>query len=558
MINGISDQIEVILEKNYPSHARRKIDIPDISLFAVFQESVRQFGDRIAVSFENYNLTYTKLNEEVRRVSSGLSEMGFKKKDRLAVIMPNMPQYIILLLAATKLGVEVVDINPLYTFDEIRGIIEKTKSKVMFVYTDFLTKMVNLFPIHIEKLVVVRHWDDVRSPFNSFPVLKGLMGKDYLPKDSNIRFFNDLGINLKPVADVPINPKEDVAFVQFTGGTTGKAKGVLVSHYNIVSQLYVMENWARNLDKTDVEFISAVPFYHVFGITICIFLPLFIGAKINVIMNPGDMDGIKRFIEKGKNVVFPVIPLIIHGLCDSSAGRKVNHPGNLIVISGAAPLSNKIVNNFRNVFGVEIIEAYGLTEASPTVSMNPLVPGMNKSGSIGLPLPNTQIRIVDTKKGMVEVPLGERGEIIVKGPQVVEKYLDEVAKNITIKNGWLYTGDIGKFDKDGYLYLLDRKKDMIIVSGYSVYSSEVEDIIRTNPAVSECAIIGAPDDETGEAVMAFILLKQGKTLTELEIKEFCMKRMAPYKVPTRVNFADYLPRNALGKVMKKDLRELVK
>ncbi len=558
MIQNSVEQIEVILEKNYPGHARRKIDIPDISVYSMFKESVKKYGDRDAIHFQNNKITFSELNEKVETLSSGLHGMGLKKGDMIGVIIPNMPEYVYLLIACTKLGIVPVNINPLYTFNEIQSVVQATKLRTVFTHIYFFPKIANLFPVAIDRVVIINDSSVSKIPLSSIPIIRNLVEKEHSPVDRNIIPFEKLGEGMPPVPEEKFDSRKDRAFIQYTGGTTGRPRAALISHYNIISNVYILDEWSSNLARTDLTFISVVPFFHVYGLTTSIILPIFLGAKVNIIMDPMDNEGVMRIIEKNDNVVYPAIPALLNSLISVASGRKVTPGGTFIVMSGASGLQDNTREAFRAIFGVEIYEAYGLTEASPSVSLSPMDETMNRHGSVGMPLPNTKIRIVDLKTRKTDLPIGEKGEIAVNGPQIIREYLNDGIVEPVLKGDWLYTGDIGKMDNEGYLYIVDRKKDMILVSGYNVYSTEVEKVIMMNTKVSECAVVGVQDENAGEKVIAFVVVKNDKVLTQEELTEFCHKYLADYKVPTTVYFVKYLPKNPLGKILKKDLKLLLK
>ena len=557
MLLNSTEQIEIILEKNYPGHAKRNIEIPEVSIYSMFKESVRKYSDRDAIIFHNGKFTYSELNDNVERVSSGLHGMGLKKGDMVGVVVPNMPEYVILLMACTKLGIVPVNINPLYTFNEINTVVQNTKLRTIFTYLDFLPRIVNLFPLAVDRIVIIRDSNSSRITYNSIPLIKNLVERGQFPKDSNILSFENLGEGLPPVPEEKIDSRNDRAFIQYTGGTTGRPRAALISHYNVMSNLYIVDEWAKNLSKTDIVFISAVPFFHAYGLTISLLLPIFMGAKVYIIMNPLDSEPIIKIIEKNNNVVYPAIPALINLLITAASGKKITPGGSIYIMSGASSLQNETREAVKNIFGLKIYEAYGLTEASPSVTISPLDEKMVRNGSVGMPLPNTMVRIVDLKTRNTDMPIGEKGEIIVKGPQIINEYLNEGVVEQVLRNGWLYTGDIGKMDSEGYLYIVERRKDMIIVSGYNVYSSEVEKVIMATKKVEECAVVGAPDENTGEKVIAFVAVKNDKVLTQEELMDFCSKYLADYKVPSLVYFVEYLPKNPLGKILKKELKLLV-
>ena len=554
MYNNMEQKLEIIWEKNYPGYVRRKFDIPEISIYQMFKDSVSKYGSRESISFENTHRTYSELDKDVERIASGLSSLGLKYGDRLAILLPNCPQYVYLFLASAKIGVTIVNINPLYTFNEIKKIIDITKAKIIFVFAEFIAKIIDLFPTTLEKIVIVRTEIHIKNPLTSIPGLKNILFHEELPRDKNIMFMIDVGKNLPPVDEVPVNPKKDIASIHATGGIDGKPKTALISHYNFISEIYNINEFTKDISREDLSFIATPPFFHVFGLTITILFPLLIGARIEIFIDRYDLKSIIRVIEKNTNVFYPDIPTKFNTMIEDLGVSKISTGGALKIVSGASTLPTSLLEKFENKFSVKLCQGYGLTEACSVAAMCPNY-AMYRTGSSGFPFPNTSVKIVDIKTGTIDMPLGETGELIVKGPQVIDEYLDEKGKRPVKKNGWLYTGDIAKIDEDGYIYIMGRKKEMIMVSSVGVYPYEIENIIKQNPKVEECAVIGVPDLRTGEAVVAFIEVKKNKTLTMEEILEFCEKNMYFLKVPSYVLLIDHLPRNVLGKVIKNDLKK---
>ncbi len=555
MYNNTQERLEILWEKNYPAHARRKIDIPEISIYQMFKESVKKYGSREAIGFENMVKTYSELNNEVERIASGLSSMGLKKGDRIVVLLPNCPQYIYILLASAKIGVTIININPMYTFNEIKNSIEVAKSKIIFVFAEFITKVIALFPTTLEKIIVVRTEIHIKNPLSSIPGLKNVLFQEELPRDKNILFMIDVGKNLPPVKEELIDPKLDIATIHFTGGITGEPKPALISHYNLIANVYELNEWTKNIDRNDILFIATPPFFHVFGITVNILLPLLIGGKIQILSDRLDLEQIVKIIEKYPNVFYPDLPSKFNGMVEDYHIKKITPRGTVRIISTSSTLPASLRANFVNRFGIKLCQGYGLTEASPVVAMCPDNEDMERPNSVGLPLPNTSVRIVDLKTGTVDMPLGETGELLVKGPQVIEGFLNNASKQLVAKDGWLHTGDLGRVDENGYIYIMGRKKDMIKVKGVGVYPLEIEKIIRSNPKVENCAVIGVPDSITGESVVAFVEVRNNKTLSKEEILEYCRNNMYILKVPSDIIISDHLPKNPLGKVLKTELKK---
>jgi len=357
-----------------------------------------------------------------------------------------------------------------------------------------------------------------------------------IPKGEGIYAFQELLKYPINPPDVSIDPKEDVALFQYTGGTTGFPKAVMLTHYNLVVNAYQTIHWFPNLEWVAMNFSTLT------------------GSKI-ILVPRFNVRQVVKLIEKHRVTLFPGAPKIYIDIINMPDVEKYDLSSVKACISGSAPLPVKVKEEFERLTGAKLVEGYGLSEASPVTHANPIM-GLNKAGSIGIPFPDTDAKIVDTETGEREMPVGEPGELIVKGPQVMKGYWnrpEETAK--TLRNGWLYTGDIAKMDEDGYFYIVDRKKDMIIVSGYNVYPREVEEVFFQHPAVREVAVVGVPDPKTGERVKAFVVLKEGATVTEEELIEFCRQKLAKYKCPKEIEFRDELPKTFIGKVLRRKLRE---
>ncbi len=549
--------MEIIWEKNYPNNAKRRIEIPEVSIYQLFKEAVKNYGPKEAICFYNITKTYSEIEIDVERIASGLSALGLKRGDKLAVLLPNCLQYVYIFFACSKLGVTLVNINSYFTFNEIKNLISITKAKTIFVFVEYITKIIDLFPIALDKIIIVRTELYFTHILNSIPGLKTLLIHDELPRDKNIMFMIDVGKNLPPVDEVPVDPKKDIALIHFTGGVTGIPKGAAISHYNLISNIYILNEWLKDANKEELAVIGTTPYFHVFGISFTMILPMFFGAKIELITHPEDLNSIINAIEKNHNTFYPDLPARFSAFLEDMHIRKISVNGTLRVMSGASMLSESVRTNFKSKFGIKLYQGYGMTE-SPIVSLCPFDDDVDRGSSVGLPLPNTSVRIVDLKTGINDMPLGESGELIVKGPQVIKEYLTDTINKPAVKDGWLYTGDMARIDENGFIYITGRKKELILVSGMSVYPYEVEKFIKSNPKVEECAVVGMPDLMTEEAVVAFIVIKNSRTLTTEEIMDYCRKNMAKYKVPQVVLFVDHLPKNVLGKVLKNELKKLVK
>jgi long-chain acyl-CoA synthetase len=367
-----------------------------------------------------------------------------------------------------------------------------------------------------------------------------------------VLFWKDV-LRLSPTSErVEVNPKDDVAVFQYTGGTTGLPKAVMLTHFNLVANIYQLMEWFPDLSNKDV-FIGALPYFHSYGMTTSMNLPLAIGAKIVLIPDPRDLKRVLDSIHKHRATIYCGVPTMYNAINNYPDVKKYDLSSIKACISGAAPLPVEVKKEFEALTGGKLVEGYGLSETSPVTHANP-VNGVNKEGSIGLPLPDTIAVIVDAEGNVL--PMGEVGEIAIKGPQVMKGYykMDDETRE-TLVNGWLLTGDVGKIDEDGYFYIVDRKKDMIIAGGYNIYPREVEEVLYEHPDIVEAAVIGVPDPKRGETVKAFVVLKEGSQVTAEDIEKFCRERLAPYKVPRIIEFRSELPKSQVGKVLRRVLKE---
>ncbi len=546
--------------KHYSENVRATLEYPDKSLGELFIESTEKYPEREAIHFLGKRLTYRQLRDEVFKFANVLSQMGVKKGDRVSLMLANTPQSVIAYYAVLLLGGTVVQTNPMYTERELThqltdaevetilalDLVYPRLSKVSaqtplkrIIYTsikDYLPFPKNfLYPIKQKKDGM---WHDI-------PYGNGVYAYDKLMKSAS-------AARPEPVA---INPKEDLALLQYTGGTTGLPKGVMLTHRNlVVNTVQCMEWQEKKGDAQEQERVLAVlPFFHVYGMTVVMNLSVATGALM-IILPRFDVKEVLETIQKEKPTQFPGAPTMYIGLLNHPDVSQYDLSSIGICLSGSAPLAPEVQKQFEKLSnGGLLVEGYGLTEASPVTHSNPIY-GMRKVGSIGVPWPDTDARVVDDEGN--DVPVGEVGELIIRGPQVMLGYWnrpEETAK--TLRDGWLYTGDMARMDEDGYFYIVDRKKDMIIAGGFNIYPREVEDVLFEHPAVKEAAVVGVPDPYRGETVKAFIVLKEGQNVTEEELNQFCRENLAAYKVPRIYEFRNELPKTMVGKVLRRQLQE---
>ena len=552
------ENLDDVLKTSYPPWVHRHVEIPEISIYQALVNSAIKYSDRTAIDFMNTKISYRTLKTEVDTIASDLDGIGIKKGDKVAIMLPNIPQYITYFFAVLKLGGIVVQVNPLYTTREIKYEMEDSGCNVIVTMDEFVQKAMPLYPSITGKIIAVRVKDYLPPLISNIYALSNIRKNTKVVPDKNII------ISKRPVSirdtgkTAQINPEQDAALIQYTGGTTGEAKGAVLSHRNLISNAYQVIETLPEAYKEKTTYLSAIPFFHVYGMMTAMLTPIIQGSTIILVPDPRNTKMILSAIEKKKPTAFPGIPAMYHSLINYSNINKYNLKNVKICISGASSLPVELQKQFEKLTGSILVEGYGLSECSPVANVTPLVDEdrakYRRLGSVGLPAPDTYERIVSLEDGVSDMPVGEQGELLIKGPQVMMGYWNRPEENKKVlENGWLHTGDIARIDKDGYVYIVDRKKDLIIAGGYNIYPREVEDVIYENPKVSECAVIGIPDEHRGENVKA-VIVKKDSTLTEQEVIDFCRERLAVYKIPRIVEFRDSLPLTLVGKIDKKQLR----
>ncbi|MCU9593992.1 long-chain fatty acid--CoA ligase [Caldibacillus thermolactis] len=527
-----------VWQKLYPKHIQSEIVIPDLSLPDMLQETVKKYPNHSAIYFYGREMSYTELGQLTDKFGAALQEKGIKKGDRIAIMLPNSPQYIISYYGILKTGGIVTQVNPMYTPTELEYILNDSEAKAIVIYEPLLPVLEQVIHKTSVELVIKVN-------------LQGAASEDEVSID-----FNDFLYKAKgSILDIDIQPNEDVAVLQYTGGTTGRSKGAMLTHRNLYANvLQCYEFFKDFINPGEDRKLSVIPFFHVYGMTSCINLTILTGST-NIILPRFDVDEVLETIKNAKPNSFPGVPTMYIALLNHPKAKEYGIDSIKVVNSGSAPMPVEVMRSFEEQTGSKILEGYGLSEASPTTHCNPIF-GSRKPGSVGIGIPNTDYKIVDLATGTQELKPGEIGELIIKGPQVMKGYWNMPEETInTIRDGWLYTGDIAYMDDEGYLYIVDRKKDMIIASGYNVYPREVEEVLYEHPAIKEAVVIGIPDAYRGENVKAVIVLKEKTKLSENELIEYCREKLAPYKVPRVVEFREELPKTSVGKILRRRIRE---
>jgi len=545
---------------NYPSGVPATIDVGEYSsIVAVLDRATTDYRDRPAFSNLGKTLTYADIDRLSKQFAAYLlGELKLKKGDRVAIMLPNCLQYPIAIFGVLRAGLTVVNVNPMYTARELRHQLEDSGAKVILVLDNFGSTAQEV----LEHLPGVRAITSGLGDMLGFPkggivnfVLRHVrkMVPDYRIADA-VRFRDALTLGqMHALPEVAIG-QDDIAFLQYTGGTTGVAKGAMLTHANMIANMQQVGAWITlSLDRGQEIAIAALPLYHIFSLTACAMVFIRIGAHSVLVTNPRDMP---EFVKILKSVPFSILPgvnTLFNGLLNTPGFEQLDFSHLKVTLGGGMAVQRAVAEKWKQVTGCTLAEAYGLTETSPGVCINPL-DLKDYNGSIGLPLPSTDVCVKDDDGKMLSS--GEIGELCVKGPQVMKGYWqrpEETAK-VMDADGWLHTGDMARMDEKGYFYIVDRKKDMILVSGFNVYPNEIEDVVAMMPGVLEVAAIGVPDDKSGEAVKVFIVRKD-PALTADQVKAFCRENLTGYKLPRYIEFRDSLPKSNVGKILRKELRD---
>ncbi len=551
----------------YEPEVPRSIDYPREPLHEMLERTAQKYPDKTAVKLVlrylgpvllGGTMTYRQLLENVNRFAASLHALGVRKGDRVALMLPNLPQFVIAFFGALKVGAIVVNTNPTYTSREIEHQFADSGCETVVILSGFYDRLKEVQDhTQVKRVILADVPDYVPAPFNA--LVKRTVKKHGqmvdVPLGNGVYSFTQL-LAQHPEAPprVDIDP-DQVALFQYTGGTTGVPKAAMLTHYNLVANTIQVKSWMRTLEDGKERMMGAIPFFHVYGMTVAMLLAVYMGAENIIVPNPRPIDGVMKAIQKEKATVFPGVPTMYIGIINHPQVKEYDLRSVKACISGAAPLPMDVQIKFGEITGGRLVEGYGLTEAAPVTHCNPIY-GQRKAGSIGLPFPDVDARIFDYEK-FTEKAVGEEGELWLKGPQVMKGYYnrpDETAKTIT-EDGWLRTGDIARRDEEGYFYIVDRLKDIIIASGFNIVPREVEEVLFLHPKVQEAVVAGVPDKYRGETVKAYVVLKPEETCTPEEIRKFCEERLAPYKVPKQVEFRSELPKTQVGKFLRRVLVE---
>ncbi len=549
--------------KSYDAGVPPSLEYPAVPIFYFLEEYARKIPEKTALIFQPApaayavsRMTYRELNDLSDRLAAALSDLGVQKGDRVLLLMVNSPQFVISYYAVLKLGAVVVATNPLYSPREMEYQAQDAGAKAAIVMSRFYPVIKKIQGNTALEKVIVTNIKDYMPPLLRFlfTLAREKKSGDRVAVAAGDYSFTDLlgryGPDRRPRVEVA---PDDLALLQYTGGTTGLPKGAMALHRNIVANAFQIRAWIREEKEGEGVVLGAIPLFHVYGLVTVLNYGVASGSTMVLLPDPRDLDNLFFAIERHKPKTFPGVPTLYNAINNHPKVKQFNLRSIEACISGSAPLMAETQRTFEALTGASLREGYGLSEAPTATHCNPRF-GENRRGSIGLPLPDVECKIISTEDGVTELPPGEVGELVVKGPQVFAGYWNRPAETAAVlKDGWLYTGDLAKMDEDGYFYIVDRKKEMIIAGGYNIYPREIEEVIKEHPKVLEVAAGGIPDPYRGETVKVWVVPKPGETLTAEEIREFCKDKLAKFKIPTHVEFRNELPKTGVGKILRRVL-----
>ena len=528
-------------------------------LYSLLTDSAREHPGNTCLHYQGRDFTYAQVDELSSRFASALLSLGVKRGDRVAIFLPNTPQLVFAYFGVLKAGGVLVMCNPVYKERELEYQLRDSGAEVVLA-SRTVAKGLDLYK-SLEQCrgrlslrhVITTSLTDYLPPLKKR--LAGLVGIKDVARGDTLDFVRLVGSNPPLAEHAAVDPVEDVALLQYTGGTTGVAKGAMLTHYNLVSNA-VYGAVLFPVTETDVS-LSVLPLFHIYGMTVTMNMPIAVGAEV-VLLPSFHVEEVVKTIQKTKVSIFSGAPAMYIAINSKPDAGRFNLRSVRACMSGGSALPPAVRKKFMSLTGGNLVEGYGLSETSPVTHVNPLTKGVVKDGSIGPPFSATDARVVSLDDGARPLKVGEVGELAVKGPQVMKGYWrQEEETKAVLRDGWFLTGDIAKMDEDGYFYIVDRKKDMVNVGGFKVYPREVEDVLFEHPDIREAGVVGVPDEFSGEAVKAFVVLKDpSKKVSEEEVIEFCRKRLAKFKVPRKVEFVQELPKTLIGKVLRRKLREL--
>lgn len=526
------------------------MNYPRRPLHEILRIATSEVPDHPATAFLGAQLTYSQIKEQTDKFATALARHGIKKGDRVGIMLPNCPPYVVATFAVLRLGATVVNVNPIYTQREVLVVAKDSGMRALLTLDALAPVALAVRDQTSIQTIIITSLAEYSAVATATPSVEG-----------TVRMADLLAsVDQPDLPRVEIDTDEDVAVLQYTGGTTGVPKGAMLTHANIFANVVQTDIWAnRSTRRGEDCYLLVIPLFHIYGFTVGMIEGVWRGAQ-QVLIPKYDVEAVLTAIRDYRPTYFPAVPTIYISLLNHPQAKEYGIDKVRAFNSGSAPLPVEVIDQFERITGGTLNEGYGLSEASPVTHSTPTL-GRRKPGSIGLPLSDTHIKIVDLETGLREVPVGEEGELCIAGPQVMKGYWnrpDETAIALRTDDAgrcWLYTGDVARMDEDGFTYIVQRKKDMIIVSGFNVYPSEVEGVLYGHPMVLEAAVIGIPDPYRGEAVKAFLVLKEGASVTTQDLIEHCQTGLAEFKVPREIELRESLPKTAVGKVLHRVLRD---
>ncbi len=544
--------------KSYEPGVPHTLHYPDITLGDLLAETATKFSDHTALIFYGKKTSYSELNALVNGFAHAIIRLGVKKGDRVALMLPNIPQMVIAYYGTLRTGAIAVATNPLYHEHELEVQLKDSGAETLVAVDMFYPIISRALPrTNVTKLILCGIKDYLPFPLNLLYPIKAKIEKQWVRVKRVPPIYDFLSL-LSEAPATPVNAdvsSGDTAILQYTGGTTGTPKGAILTHRNLVVNAVQNRDWLTVRKEGEERVLAVIPFFHVYGMTTAMNFGVLSGAAL-ILIPKFHTKEVLHFINKYRPTIFPGIQAMYLAIGNYPKIHKYDLTSIKAAISGAGPLMHEVQERFEQLTKARIVEGYGLSEASPVTHCNPVF-GKRKLGSIGLPLPDLEAKIVDIETGEKELPVGETGELVVKGPQVMKGYWNKPAETAhALRNGWLHTGDIAKMDEDGYFYIVDRIKDMIKTVGENVYPREIEEVLFMHPKVKDAVVVGIPHEEfLGEKIKAYIVLKDGETATAEEIIRFCREQLSKFKVPKEVEFRSQLPKTLVGKVLRRVLRD---
>ena len=544
--------------KNYDQGVPHSIEYPAIPLFGLLEESAKKYPERVCTIFKGAETSYKEMDDYANRLAAAFHGLGIKKGDRVGLFMPNTPQFVMAYYGLLKAGAVVVATNPLYTEREIIYQVNDAGVEHMVLMTNNYEKVKAIQDQTRIKQIIVTNLKEALPPVTRilFTLLKEKKSGFRVTLRDNDVWMPDLleKYSAEDRPELDITP-QDTALFQYRGGPTGISKGVVASHEAVVANSCQIASWNPTAIEGAEIICMAIPLYHVYGMVAGLNYGLLIGATFVMVPDPRNMTDVLENLSKYKATIYPGVPAMYNAINNNEAvaAGKYDLSSVKFCISGSAALLRETKLKFEEITGGNLVEGYGLSEAPTASHCNPVV-GDNRPGSIGLPLPDVECKVVDLEDGVTELAPGEIGELLLKGPQVMKGYHNMPTETENaLRDGWLYTGDIVYMDEDGYFYIVDRKKELIKPGGFQVWPREIEEVLATHPKIFEAGVAGIPDADSGEAVKAWIVFNPGESATKEEILEFCRKDLARYKVPKQIEFVEELPRSTVGKILRREL-----